>query len=138
MSCLRTNLLFKVFCNVSKIKSTSKKTVLWTRDIIARIRIRGSEPRKKSQNSRNQGLLTVLLDVGRIRIRTNNDGYGSRRPKYLHNIAQLKNETVFVTSCIHWAKLDLSFYNTLRVRVRFCRRSRIRIQIPDPYPISAN
>ncbi len=51
--------------------------------------------KKKSQNSRNQGVfLHFLLVDGKIRIRTNNDGCGSRRPKNIrilrirtHNIA---------------------------------------------------
>ncbi len=37
---------------------------------------------KKSQDSRNQVFL-FLIDDGRIKIRTNNDGSGSRRPKNL-------------------------------------------------------
>jgi hypothetical protein len=50
--------------------------VLWMRDILVRIRIRGSVPLTYgSQNSRNQRFFLLLLYDGRIRIRTQIRGF---------------------------------------------------------------
>jgi hypothetical protein len=75
-------------CTTDSLLITFEGTGTWTPDLKIKV------IKKKSQNSRTQGLLLLfLLDDGRIRICTNNDGSGKSKNLQLR-IKNTENKSV--------------------------------------------